>query len=71
MLTWASNSIAVLDPAIAQAIATISGALAMLIISIASYYFPRGTDRFDHEKKDDDDDEDPPPKPKRRPRSRR
>ena len=44
--------IALLDPAISQAIATISGAIAMLIISYASYKFPRGKDRFD-----EDDDE--------------
>ncbi len=39
--------LAALDPAIGQAIATISGALAMLIISYASYRFPKGKDRFD------------------------
>lgn len=64
MLTWANNSIAVLDPAIAQAIATIAGAVAMAIISMASYYFPKGKDRFDHD--DDDDDDERPHRSKRR-----
>lgn len=66
-----ANSIAVLDPAISQAIASIAGALAMLIISIASYYFPRGTDRFDHEKDRRDDDDDMDDEPRRRPRHRK
>lgn len=52
----ASHLIGALDPAIAQAIATIAGALSMLIISAASYYFPRGKDRFNHESRDDDDE---------------
>jgi hypothetical protein len=63
MLTWANNSIAVLDPAIAQAIATIAGAIAMLIISMASYYFPKDRDRFDE---DNDDDDERPHRSKRR-----
>lgn len=48
--------IGALDPAIAQAIATIAGALSMLIISAASYYFPRGKDRFNHDNSDEDED---------------
>ena len=49
--------IGTLDPAIAQAIATIAGALSMLIISAASFYFPRGKDRFDHDNHDDGEDD--------------
>ena len=49
--------IGTLDPAIAQAIATIAGALSMLIISAASFYFPRGKDRFDHDNHDDEEDD--------------
>ena len=48
---WTTTA-AVLDPALSQAIATLAGALAMLIISMASYYFPKDRSRFD-----DDDDE--------------
>lgn len=51
-MRWETTS-AVLDPALSQAIATLAGALAMLIISMASYYFPKDRNRFD----DDDDDE--------------
>jgi len=43
------DHLAQLDPAISQAIATIAGALAMLIISMASYYFPKGRSRHDDE----------------------
>ena len=39
------------NPAIAQAISIIAGAIAMAIVSIVSYYFPKDHDRFD--KKDD------------------
>ncbi len=59
--------IGTLDPAIAQAIATIAGALSMLIISAASFYFPRGKDRFDHDNHDDEeDDEGRPPRRRRK-----
>ena len=50
-MDWTTTA-AVLDPALSQAIATLAGALAMLIISMASYYFPKDRSRFD-----DDDDE--------------
>ncbi|HNI71174.1 MAG TPA: hypothetical protein PLO27_07620 [Marmoricola sp.] len=63
-MEWA-NSVAALDPAISQAIATISGALAMLIISMASYYFPKGRSKHeddmeehDHKKHNHDQEED-------------
>lgn len=46
----------VLDPAVAQAIGVLSAAIAMLIISFTSYYFPRGHDRFDKEHHNDDDE---------------
>jgi hypothetical protein len=42
-----------LDPAVTQAISLLSGALAMAIISIVSYYFPKGHDRFDRDDRDD------------------
>lgn len=40
-----------MDPALAQAIGTIAGAIAMAIVAIVSYYFPRGRDRFDDEER--------------------
>lgn len=43
----------VLDPAVAQAIGVLSAAIAMLIISFTSYYFPRGHDRFDEDTPED------------------
>lgn len=61
-----SKIVSALDPAVSQAIATIAGAVSMLIISLTSYYFPRGHDRFDkeddkhrhrHDHGDDSDDE--------------
>lgn len=47
-----------MDPAIAQAISALTGALVMLIIAATSYYFPRGRDRFDNQKKSDEKTDD-------------
>ena len=56
----------VIDPALGQALSILAGAIAMAIVSIVSYYFPKDHDRFDkYEHKDDDDDE-PQPKKNRR-----
>lgn len=64
------NFVAALDPALSQAIATLTGALAMLIISAASYYFPRGKDRFskrnDDSEEEDDIEEEKPSKRRKR-----
>lgn len=52
---------AVIDPVLGQALSILAGAIAMAIVSIVSYYFPKGHDRFDHKDKhrhDDDDEED-------------
>lgn len=46
-----------MDPAIAQAISIIAGAIAMAIVSIVSYYFPKDHDRFDERKHTEDEDE--------------
>ena len=46
-------------PAVVQAVSLISGAIAMAIVSIVSYYFPKGHDRFDekrHESEEKTDD---------------
>ena len=43
-----------MDPAVAQAISAITGALVMLIIAATSYYFPRGVDRFDRRERERD-----------------
>lgn len=48
-------TIAAMDPAVAQAIGSLSGALSVLIIAIASYYFPKDHDKFDDDKKEEDD----------------
>lgn len=45
-----------LDPALAQAISIVAGAVAMAIISAASYYWPKGKDRFDENDHDEDND---------------
>lgn len=39
---------AMIDPALGQALSILAGAIAMAIVSIVSYYFPKGHDRFDH-----------------------
>ena len=48
-----------IDPSLGQALSILAGAIAMAIVSIVSYYFPKGHDRFDHHRhvQDDDDDE--------------
>lgn len=52
---------AAIDPVLGQALSILAGAVAMAIVSIVSYYFPKGHDRFDHEgkrKRDDDEEND-------------
>ena len=57
-----------LDPAAAQALVVLSAALAMLITRFTSYYFPKGSTRFDTGKRrrkrqrqpDDQEDTDEP-----------
>jgi hypothetical protein len=50
--------VAVIDPVLGQALSILAGAVAMAIVSIVSYYFPKGHDRFDErERRHDDDDE--------------
>lgn len=51
---------AVIDPVLGQALSILAGAVAMAIVSIVSYYFPKGHDRFDRVEKrryhEEDDD---------------
>lgn len=49
---------AVIDPALGQALSILAGAIAMAIVSIVSYYFPKGHDRFDHHHRHVDEAED-------------
>ena len=50
---------AAIDPVLGQALSILAGAVAMAIVSIVSYYFPKGHDRFDAvERRHDDDDDD-------------
>lgn len=47
---------ATIDPALGQALSILAGAVAMAIVSIVSYYFPKGHDRFDEREEDSDGD---------------
>lgn len=44
-----------MDPVLAQSISAITGAVVMFIVAATSYYFPRGTSRFDAKKDEDYD----------------
>lgn len=45
-----------IDPALGQALSILAGAIAMAIVSIVSYYFPKGHDRFDHHHRVNEDE---------------